>query len=39
MLAGWPSMVPFGLAADLFINSHKATNQIRSGRSAVDVYP
>ena len=39
MLAGRPSMIPFGLAADLFINTDKAIDQIGSGRSAVDVYP
>ena len=39
MLAGRPSMIPFGLVADLLINADKAIDQIGSGRSAVDVYP
>jgi hypothetical protein len=39
ILAGWPSMIPFGLAAGLFINTDKAIDQIGSRRSAVDVYP
>jgi hypothetical protein len=39
MLARRPSMIPFGLAADLFINADKAIDQIGTGRSAVNVYP